>query len=163
MKKAARSILLAAVLASIPAAAPAAESGAKAAIDSLNQEFVAAWNVHDAKKMASFWAENGDLINPFGRKGSGRAGVEKIFEAEHGGEMKASTYKIESMSVRELTADVALGDWECVVTGMVDPAGQPLPPFTHHAAVVYVKQGGRWWIAAGRPYAFVPPPAPASK
>ena len=151
------------VLAAIPGSSRAADSGAKAAIEKLNDEFGAAWNAHDAKKMAAIWAENGDLINPFGQKGIGRAGVEKIFEAEHGAAMKASTFKLESFSMRELGSTAAFGDWEIVISGMTDPEGKALPDGHYHCAVVYAKAAGHWWIAAGRPYMFLPPPGAPAK
>jgi uncharacterized protein (TIGR02246 family) len=163
MKKAVLAAALAVVLAAIPASAPAAGSGEKVAIDHLNHEFVTAWNAHDAKKMAAVWAENGDLINPFGKKASNRAGVEKIFQEEQAGVMKASTYKIESFSMRELNHATAIGDWDSVVTGMVDPAGKPLPPFPHHVTVVYVNEGGHWWAGAVRAHSNPPAPGAESK
>ena len=163
MKKTLLSAALAVVLAAIPASARAAGGGTKAAIESLNQEFVTAWNAHDTKKMAAVWAEDVDLIDPFGQKAIGRAAVEKLFQAVHSGEMKASTYKIESASIRELNPSTAVGDWEIVITGMMDPDGKPLPAVRHHAVAVYVKVAGHWWIGAGRPYVFSVPPGPPTK
>ena len=164
MKKGFVSIVLTATLAAaMPAAARAAESGTNPAIEHLNSEFVAAWNAHDAKKMAAVWADNGDLINPFGQKASGRAAIEKFFEAEQAGAMKGTTYKIESFSVRELDRNTAIGDWASVVNGMMDPDGKPLPPFSHHVSSVYVKKNGHWWAAAVRAYSFQPVPAAAAK
>lgn len=162
MKKAILVLALAAVLAASPRSARAADSGTKAAIEKLNQDFAAGWNAHDPKKMAAVWAENGDMINPFGRKGTGPAGVQKIFEDEHASVMKASTLKIESSSVRELGATAAFADWEILLTGMVDPEGKVIPDAHYHCAVVYTKSGGHWSIAAARAYALLPPPeAPA--
>ena len=163
MKKASLSIALAVALAAFSAPTMAADAGAKAAIEKLNQDFVTAWNAHDTKGMAAVWAENGDLINPFGKKASNRADIEKLFAEEQAGAMKASTYKLESFSMRELNRSTAVGDWNSVVTGMTDPAGKPLPPFAHHVFVVYVMQGGHWWAASVRAYANPPAPKPAKK
>lgn len=164
MKKVSLSLALAVGLAAIAAPTRAADSGAKAAIEQLNQKFVTSWNAHDAKGMASVWAENGDLINPFGRKAGNRAEVEKLFQEEQAGVMKSSTYKLESSSVRELNRGTAVGDWEGVVTGMMDPSGKALPPFAHHVFTVYVNQGGHWWAASVRAYANPPAPkGPAKK
>ena len=154
---------LAAVLVALPAAAPAADKGTTSAIEAVNSEFIAAWNVHDAKKMAAVWAENGDLINPFGQKATGRAGIEKFFEGEQAGPMKGTTYKLESSSIRQLDRETAIADWEGVVTGMMDANGQPQPPFRHHVFGVYVKKGGHWQAAAIRAFAFKAIPEPAAK
>jgi len=163
MKKALVSIILVASLAATPVPMRAAESGTTAAIEHLNQEFASAWNAHDAAKMGSVWAESGDLINPFGQKASGRAAIVKFFDAEQAGVMKGTTYKIESLSVRQIDSRTAIGDWESVITGMKDPGGKPLPPFPHHVSAVYVEKGGHWLMESVRAYGFQTPPAAPMK
>ncbi len=155
--------LTAGLAAAVPTPAQAAKPATKAAIEHLGSEFVAAWNAHDAKKMAAVWTADGDLINPFGQKASGRAAIEKFFEAEQAGVMKGTTYKIESTSIRELDKNTAFADWESVVTGMTGPDGKPAPPFRHHVSIVYVMKGGHWGAAAVRAYSFPTPPAPPAK
>lgn len=155
--------LTAGLVAAIPTSARAAESGTKAAIERLGSEFVAAWNAHDAKKMAAVWADDGDLINPFGQKASGRAAIEKFFEAEQAGATKGTTYTIESTSIRELDRNTAFADWESVVTGMMGPDGKPQPPFRHHVSIVYMMKGGHWKAAAVRAGVFQPLPGPPTK
>jgi len=176
MKKTTLSVVLAAALAAIPVLAGAAETKAapmksapaaaagtvdaatRAAIDKRMQEFVAAWNKHDSKAMAAVWANHCELINPFGMKASGRAEIEKLFEGEQGGVMKATTYTINSESFMKIAGGAVVMDLESVLTGMVDPAGQALPPFTHHVTLVYVREGGQWRAAAVRAFQFLPPP-----
>jgi len=145
-----------AVLAVWPSAAAAQDD--EAAIRKLSSDFFAAWTRHDVKAMAADFAEDADIINPFGRVAKGRAEIEKLFTAEHAGPFKGTSYEA-TVSVRMLAPGFALGDWESTVTGMHDASGQPLPPFKHHVAAVYVKKGGHWLTAAARPYAFLPPPA----
>ena len=65
--------------------------------------------------------------------------------------------------MRELNPKPAVGDWEGVVTGMVDPAGKPLPPFPHHVTAVYVNEGGHWWVACTRVWSSPPAPGAAPK
>lgn len=124
--------------------------------------FIAAWNKHDAKAMAATWAEDGSLINPFGRIGNNRAEVEKILALEHGAVMKASTYKAEIVSVKFVEPNVAVADWNSEITGMVDEKGNALPPFKHRVCLVVVKKDGKWSSAAARAYADLPPPPPSS-
>jgi len=176
MKKMSLSLVLAGALAAIPVLAGAAETKAapkktaamaagtvdaatQAAIDKRMQEFVAAWNKHDPKAMAAVWAEHCVLINPFGKKASGRAEIEKLFEGEHGGVMKATTYTINSESFMKIAGGAVVMDIDSVITGMMDPAGQALPPFTHHVTMVYVHEGGQWRATAVRAFQFLPAPA----
>src|SRR5574337_96430 len=56
-------------------------------IRKLYAEFTAAWNAHDPKKMASFWAIDGDTTEPDGMSAKGRDEVEKHFAIEQSGAM----------------------------------------------------------------------------
>jgi len=177
MKKTFLPVVLAALLAAIPVLAGAAETKAaskmaapgtaagtvdaatKAAIDKRMQEFVAAWNKHDAKAMAAVWADQCELLNPFGMKASGRAEIEKLFETEQGGVMKATTYTINSESLMKIAGGAVVMDLDSVVNGMTDPAGQALPPFTHHVTLIYVHERGQWRATAVRAFQLLPPPA----
>lgn len=135
----------------------AAEGTQIAGLHERAEEFKAAWSLHDAKALAALWAEDGDLINPFGRVAKGRAEVEKLFHDEQTTAMKASTFNILSESSREIAPDVAVADWDSEVTGIQGPGGA-MPPFKNHVSVVWVKKGGQWWIASARAAAFAPPP-----
>jgi uncharacterized protein (TIGR02246 family) len=157
MKKFSLSIALALALAGVARFARAADSN-EAAIKELNMDFVTAWNAHDAKSMAAVWAEDASLINPFGVKCSSRAEIEKLFGGEHSGVMKASTYKIDSFTLRKACDDVMVGDWESTITGMIDPSGKPMPPFPHHVTTVYQNRGGHWTMTLTRVFVPLPPP-----
>ena len=118
--------------------------------------FTAAWNAHNLQQMASFWAEDGDLINPAGKWGMGRAGAEKVFSQEHGGMFKKSTIAFTIDKVRWLTPDLALVDSECTVNGALDKKGKMEKKPSHfHVVMVLTKMGGNLQVAAARPYALL--------
>jgi len=135
----------------------AAAQDDEAAIRKVSNEFFAAWGQHDVKAMAATFAEDGEIINPYGREAKGRAAIETLFTDEHAGPFKGTTYSA-TVSLRMLAPTVAFGDWTSSVVGMHDPAGKALPPFEHHVAVAYVKKNGHWLAAEARPYAFLTPP-----
>jgi uncharacterized protein (TIGR02246 family) len=160
MKKSALALSLVALLA--PAVSQAASHAEdEASIKKVQTDFAAAWNRDDPKAMASFWAEDGDLINPFGRWAKGRAEIVKLFEDEHAGVMKGSTYSTAATSIRFLAPDVAVGDWDLEIVGMHGADGKALPTFKPHLTIVLVKQDGHWACAAARPYQFLPLPGAA--
>jgi len=161
MKKLFLSAALAAAVAGVPAQARAAEPAE--AIKELNQDFVAAWNAHDAKKMAAMWGDDVSFINPFGIKCSSRAEVEKLFDKEHSEVMKASTYKMESFTLRKTCDDVMVGDWDATITGMIGPNGDAMPPFPHHVTNVYQNRGGHWSVTDTRVFQLLPPPGASAK
>src|SRR5262249_6545605 len=97
----------------------------EAAIKARSPDFAATWNRHDPKALAAFWAEDGDLINPWGRLATGRAEIEKLFQDEQGpaGMLRATTFDVKSDTVRFVSPDVAVDDWETVITGAFNPDG----------------------------------------
>jgi uncharacterized protein (TIGR02246 family) len=150
-----RAVILFAVLAAVPSMA-AAQSD-EAAIRKLSNDFFAAWSRNDVKALTATFADDADLINPFGRVAKGHAEIEKLLTEEHAGPFKGTKYEA-TVTLRMLAPTIALGDWDATVTGMHDPSGKELPPFKHHVAAVYIKRGAQWLAAAARPYAFLPPP-----
>ncbi|HVU15922.1 MAG TPA: SgcJ/EcaC family oxidoreductase [Candidatus Didemnitutus sp.] len=135
-----------------------AASSDEAAVREHCASFVTAWNHHDAKAMAATWAEDGNLINPFGRVASNRAEVEKLFVEEQGAAMKGTTYTAKSISVQFITPTVALTDWTSEITGMHDPKGNELPAFKHHVVAILQKKDGHWTNVAVRAFGDLPPP-----
>jgi uncharacterized protein (TIGR02246 family) len=163
MKKFSLGIALAVAVFGVSAAARAQDSNATA-IKELNQNFVTAWNAHDPKKMAAIWGDGEvSLINPFGMKCGSRTEVEKLFEQEQSGVMKASIYRIDSFTLRKVCDDVMVGDWDGTVTGMIDPSGTRLPAFSHHVTNVYYNRGGRWAVVDSRAFQLLPPPGAPAK
>jgi len=148
------------VVLSMLAAAPVLAQE-EAAVTARIGEFAAAWNRHDVKGMVATFAEDSDLISPFGRWAKGRKYVEALFQDDHQTVMKESTYTLMRSEVRLLGPTYAISDWECEITNMRGPQGETLPPFKHHVTVVHAKRDGQWFALAARPYAFVPAPAPA--
>jgi uncharacterized protein (TIGR02246 family) len=140
----------------------AAESPTQA-IEKRTAEFVAAWNRHDPKVMASVWATDGDLINPFGRWAKGREEVAKLLTNEQSGVMKATTFATSAVMVRPLTANLALADWDFTIAGITAPDGSTMPTHKFHAINVWEKKGGTWFILAARPMLPAQLPGAASR
>jgi uncharacterized protein (TIGR02246 family) len=131
----------------------------EAAITAIEADFASAWAAHDAGRMASFWIEDGDFMNPFGRFARNRKELQALFAEEQQGMMKSSTYHFRLDSHRLVASTVMVTDWTNEIRGMVAPTGEPLPPFPHHVTTVFVKKDGRWWKAAARSVALLSPPS----
>ena len=153
MKKALLAVAAAALLA-IPKPARAIDAGASAAIDKATHDFVSAWNAHDVKKMTDVFAPEADLINPFKRIAKGRAEIGKLFTEEQTGPMKASIYKIDNTTMRQIGSDVVVVDWDANLTGITGADGSTQPPFPHHVTTLFVKRGEAWKLESARAYIF---------
>src|SRR5512139_3996444 len=132
------------------AGGPRSDLASEVAIRKLYADFTAAWNAHDPKKMASFWALDGDTIEPDGMVAKGDAELEKHFAEEQATAMKDSTLKLTVDAVWFVTADVALVDGTYVVLNAHDPNGQPLPPRKGLVTSVVIREHGAWHVAASR-------------
>ncbi len=142
-----------------PSAAFPSESGEKA-IDARTDEFLTAWKRHDAAALAAVFAEDGDLINPFGRHANGRGEIERLYRDEHTAFLKASTLSILGRSYRFPADDVAIVDWDAALSGIVGQDGAPMPTQKFHGTMIWVERAGKWSILAGRPV--FPAPRPGS-
>jgi len=128
-------------------------------ITKASQGFFAAWNQHDSKAMASYWADDATLINPMGQMGHGKAEIEKLFAAEQSTMFKASTAALVEMKItRSLGSNMAFCDGEVTIDGAMGPDGTAMPQMKVHMAGVMKKQGSGWVYLEGRPYMFVPRP-----
>lgn len=156
-----RKLMVIAGLAIVAAPLVAADmTAAEKEIQAQAQGFAAAWDKHDTKAMAGFFAEKSTLINPFGRLAAGRAEVEKLFADEHSTVMAGTTYEVKLARVDWVTPEVAVVLWNGSIVGMKSQDGKPMPPFAHQVTVVDHKVGGKWEVVAGRPVAYPPAPTP---
>jgi uncharacterized protein (TIGR02246 family) len=153
-----RTLLAAAVLTPLVAFVLAAGTPDRAGDDTAlvqknAKDFEAAWNKHDVKALAGIWAKDGDLIDPWGVHSRGREEVEKFFTGEHtgAGQLAKSTYNLRKDSTRFITPDVALSDWDVVITGLSGSDGTAMGPMFHRVVVISKKEGNDWKVAAARP------------
>ena len=148
-------LLLSVLLGLLASPTARADQNEDANIHKRHDEWVAAWNKHDPKLMASFWVADGDLINPFGRHARGTAEIEKVFVDEHGAGLLANTtYSGQIENIRYLAKNIAIVDVAGEITGMKGADGSAAPPFKHHVTWITEKKDGKWLAVGAR--AFVP-------
>ena len=73
-------------------------------------DFQDAFNKHDAKAVAEFFAEDGDLINPMGITGHGRAEVEKIVAGDLANIIRDGKTTFTINNIRFIKPDVVIVD-----------------------------------------------------
>lgn len=143
-------------------ALPVAHANQKADDDAIHHrsdEWNAAWNQHDPKLLASFFTEDGDLINPFGKHASGRQAIEQLFTQEQSGPMAGTTYHGTIENIRYFGKNNAIVDVVGEIDGFKKPDGSPAKSFMHHVTWICEKKHGKWMALAARAFVFSPPPA----
>ena len=136
--------VVASLVAVVPLHAQLGTPADEAAIRKILEMRNAAYNNHDAKALAATYAPDADLVTGTGRVISGRAAIEKNYVEAFAGVDKNATVKIDSSTVRFVTADTAILDMDGVTTGRADGA------IKTHATWVYVKRTGEWMVVAIR-------------
>ena len=120
--------------------------------------FAEAWAKDDTKAMASFYSEDGDVVDLRGRVFSGRAGVEQSLANGHAMTFKGSHISFSTGTIRFIKPDVAIFTTDFKIPDAHAPGGQPMRAGGVLTSVM-VKRGGKWLIFSSRP--MVPPPPPA--
>ncbi len=123
------------------------------------KRFNEAFNRFDAKEVASFWAEDGTVINPVGNYGKGRSGVERVFREDAERVLRGSTSRFTITGARKVGADCVLLDLDDDVQNAKMPDGST-GPMKLHVVVLVQKKGEGWQWLDVRPYGFFPKPEP---
>ena len=107
-------------------------------------EFAEAYNAGDAKKIATQFAPQAEMVDEQGNAIQGRDAIEKAFAAQFA---QPSKYKmaIEIDSLRFLSDNLAIEDGRLVQTAD-DESNLPHDRYT----VVHVREGGKWLVASAR-------------
>lgn len=107
-----------------------------------------AWNRHDARTYASFFAEDGDCVNVVGWWWRGRPQIEKKVADAHVLMFQESVITNNEIDLRFLASDFAVVHARWSMVGNKNPDGTPGPPRRGIQTHILQKQAGKWWIVA---------------
>ena len=139
-----------------------AQSGSEAdqkAIHEVMDQFMAAWNRHDAHAWAAVFAEDSDFTNVRGVGARGRANIEEFHAQVFATMFKNSVQKYTDIKIRFIRPDVAAVDVRWEMTGSTDPHGNPWPDRKGLLNFVMTKDSGKWEIKVMHNLDLSPPPA----
>jgi uncharacterized protein (TIGR02246 family) len=127
-----------------------------AAIKELTDNLAKAFNAKDAKAASELFTEKAVLINPEGKKASGRAEIEQQIGADLNGLMKDSTTSFTNVEVQFLRPGLAFVDMDSEMVCTNTTGTQPTLPKIHVSGVVE-RHGGKWLFDQARPATYLPP------
>jgi uncharacterized protein (TIGR02246 family) len=127
-----------------------AVSGDEQAIQQIVMAVEESWNRHDMDAFAALLTVDAEWVNPVGMWWRGQANVKRAHQAYHESFLKETSRHTESLTIQQLTPDVAIvsgtyrmGDWTRPDTGQRVSNGKD------RVTYVLVKQQGRWLIVRG--------------
>ena len=126
-------------------------------LEAMLRKFNDAFNRFDAREVASFWADDGTLLNPVGNYGKGRAGVERVYHEDAETILEGSTSRFTITSARPIGSDCALLDLDHEVQNFKRPDGSTATVKLHVVMLAQKKRDGWQWLDA-RPYALMERP-----
>jgi uncharacterized protein (TIGR02246 family) len=118
-----------------------------AAIRQVIDEFVGAFNRHDAHGWAMPFGEDGDFTNVSGLTLRGQNKVEERFKRLFAGSLKDAHRTVTVRHIRFVKPDVAAADAEWALVGSRASDGSENPVRKGIFTWVMVKQSGRWMFA----------------
>jgi uncharacterized protein (TIGR02246 family) len=122
-------------------------------IKSTLDRFSAAWKTNDGAAVAGFFVEEGVLINPFGQRADGRAGVAAMYSEYFAGMLSGTSTTIDLATVRAVEDNHAFADGEQTIYA----SGGEVVLVVHIAALLRRDDDG-WRFVDARPYAFATVP-----
>jgi uncharacterized protein (TIGR02246 family) len=137
-----------------PQPLPDSDSSAQGTVQAFLQVFADAWTTNDGAQLASFFTEDGSIVNPFGERADGSQAVAAMYTEYFGGLLQGTTTTIDHVSVRGIEANHAFVDGEQTISAS---SGEVV--LTVHLAALLRRSGPSWRFADARPYTFPALPA----
>lgn len=122
-------------------------------IKSTFDRLATAWKTNDGATVASFFAEDGALINPFGQRADGRAAIAAMYAEYFGGMLHGTSSTVKITNVRAVENNHAFVDGEQTIYA---PDGSIV--LAVHLAALLRRDGDGWRIVDARPYTFATRP-----
>jgi uncharacterized protein (TIGR02246 family) len=118
------------------------------------EKLARAWGDNDGTRFAGYFADEGSLINPFGKRADGRAALASMYGDYFAGMLRGTTTTIALTHVRPVGSDHAFADADQTIHG---EDGEVLMAL--HLVNLLRRQGEEWRLVDSRPYAFQTAPA----
>ncbi|MBT9304585.1 SgcJ/EcaC family oxidoreductase [Pseudomonas sp. TAE6080] len=126
-------------------------NAAQQAITQLIDQFVASWNLHDAKKLSELFAVDGDFIGITGSKWDSPAKIYQVHSELFKGRYDKSVYAISGVpQINLVSPDVAIVHWRWSIKDVRDDSGKVMPPYSGIFTWVLVRNNSNWKVRSAQ-------------
>jgi uncharacterized protein (TIGR02246 family) len=137
-----------------PKSDPKNEAVAQDTVLAFFKLFADGWKTNDGAVVASFFVEDGALINPFGQRADGRTAIAAMYSEYFGGMLRGTSTTFDLASVRAVETNHAFADGEQTISAS---SGEVV--LVVHLAALLRRDGDSWRFVDARPYSFPAIPA----
>ncbi len=127
-------------------ASQTAQPGDETVIHKTLNNFILAWNDHDATAFAATFTIDADFTNVRGDFAHGRAAIDSFHAPIFLGRFKNSHQTMSAVKIRFLTSDLAMVDAHWEMTGDVSPATGQVVPLRKGLLSFVMKRVGTDWL-----------------
>jgi uncharacterized protein (TIGR02246 family) len=106
------------------------------------------FNSHDGIAASRMYQDDARLVTVRGEVMKGRSEIERGLSAIFASRAKNATHRTLDQTIRFIRPDVAVAHVTNELSGLVAPDGQPLPSHQELSLRVFVKEAGKWHVAA---------------
>lgn len=133
------------------AAQSATASEAEKGVAGVIQDFIKAWNAHDAKALGDVFSADGEFVGISGIKWSNPAEVSRVHAEQFAGRYSSSLFALDKApAVALLKPDVALVHWQWTISDVRNPDGTKVAPYQGIFTWVLVNRDGVWRVRAAQ-------------
>ncbi len=111
--------------------------------------YEAAWNQHDMTALAALFRAGAEWINGVGMYWRGKDSVVKGHAVYHDANFKNCEIHSTELSVRSLSADIAIAVWTSIQGAYMTLGGDLFPEARTRLTLVLTRQHGEWLISHG--------------
>jgi len=152
----------AAILSALGQASQQTQAADELAIHGVMDNFMNAWNRHDAKAWTAVFTDDADFTNVLGVSASGRSDIEQFHANVFATIFKDSHQKYTGIKIRFIRPDVAAVDVHWEMTGSTGPTGNPVPLRQGLLNFTMTKSHDKWQIVVMHNMNLMPAAPPAN-
>jgi uncharacterized protein (TIGR02246 family) len=130
------------------AAEPVGEAADEQEIRQVITEMTEGFNRHDGRAASRMYLPNASLVTVRGEIMEGQATIEKGLSSIFETRARNATHRTLDIAIRFLRPDIALAHVTNELSGLAAPDGQALPSHQELSLRVFIKEDGRWQVAA---------------
>jgi uncharacterized protein (TIGR02246 family) len=142
-------VILLAMLLPVMSATAQSKTAAVKAIEKQVDAMVNSWNTHDYSDMKNYCTADCSWVNIVGMWWKNLKEVQYSTQFYHTNMFKNTTMTNKGVFVRVINPTTAIVQFKSFVTAFTTPNGEKIPGSDDLALLVFVKQDGKWLMAAG--------------